>query len=366
MNDQEINVLIAAAAVSDEQVASLPLGGLVTELREHTMTTATRSPLEEQTTPIRHPRPHRRRVSALRRFALAAAAIAVAVGAMTVDTNDPTTTPYTPELIAFAEASPRLLLRTDGWQITQVDEFNARHGEMRFGLNGAVFGGPLSPGGENTLELSWKPALVDGPDDFRDHDRLNDVTIAGYQAQLFKTPGVDTFTARWLQGELEVQVRGDRTSEADYRTLVAAIEAVDVDTWLDALPASFVRPGDRDVVIGELRSGIPTPAGFDESVWDNVGVTDRDALASHVTGTIACAWIEQYQAADSAGDAAAKSEAIAALAGAHDWPALREMEDEGFAQVLWRISDRIVNTGVVGPRGGPDTEGYVNALCLPR
>jgi hypothetical protein len=363
VNDQEIDALIAAAAVSDEQVASLPLGGLVTELREHTMMN-TRSPLEEQT--IRPLRPHRRRVFAPRRFALAAAAIAVAVGVITVNTNGPTRTPYTPELIAFAEGSPRLLLRADGWQITQVNEFNARQGEMRFGLNGAVFGGPLSPGGENTLELSWKPAPADGSEDFGNHDRFEDVTIAGYQAELFKTRGVDTFTARWLQGERAVELRADRTSEADYRTLVAAIEAVDVDTWLDALPASFVRPGDRNVVISELRSGIPTPAGFDESVWDNVGVTDRDALASHVTGTIACAWIEQYQAADSTGDAAAKREAAAALAAAHDWPALREMEDKGFAQVLWSISDRIVNTGVVGPRGGPDTEGYVNALCLPR
>lgn len=49
MNDQEIDTLIAAAAVSEEQVASLPLGGLVTELREHTMTTTDRSPLEELT-----------------------------------------------------------------------------------------------------------------------------------------------------------------------------------------------------------------------------------------------------------------------------------------------------------------------------
>lgn len=365
MNDQEIDALIAAAAVSDEQVASLPLGGLVTELREHTMTTTTRSPLEELTTPIQPSRPHRRRVSAPRRFALAAAAIAVVVGVMTVNTDGPTTTPHTLELIAFAERSPRLLLRTDGWQITQVNEFNARQGEMRFGLNGAVFGGHGN-GGENTLELSWKPALADGPDHFRDHDRLDDVTIAGYQAQLFKTPGVDTFTARWLQGELAVELRGDRTSEADYRALVAAIEPVDVDTWLDALPASFVRPGDREVVISELRSGIPTPARFDESVWDNVGVTDHYALAAHITGTIACAWIEQYQTADSTGDVAAKSEATAALAAAHDWPALRAMEDKGFAQVLWGISDRIVNTGDVGPRGGPDTEGYVNALCLPR
>lgn len=369
MNDQEIDALIAAAAVSEEQVASLPLGGLVAELREHTMTTTDRSPLEEQTAPIPSPRLRQRRVSRPRRLAFAAAAIAVTGGVILANIDGPATTAYAAELIAFAEGSPRLLARADGWQVTQVNEFNAERGEMRFGLNGAVFGGPLTPGGENTLELSWKPA--DTTDnhlaDPENHDRLDDITVVGYRAQLFKTRGIDTFTARWLQGELAVELRADRTSEVDYRALVETIEAVDVDTWLDALPESFVRPDGRADTIAELRRGIPMPAGFDESVWENIGVTDRRTLGAHVTGTIACAWIEQYEAADTTGDVAAKQDATAALASTHDWPALREMASEsGFPEVLWDIADRIVNTGVVGPRGGPDTEGYVNALCLPR
>lgn len=370
MNDQEIDALIAAAAVSEEQVASLPLGGLVAELREHTMTTTDRSPLEEQTAPIPSPRLRQRRVSRPRRLAFAAAAIAVtggavAVGVMTVTTGGPTTTAYAAELIAFAEGSPRLLLRTDGWQITQVNEFNAERGEMRFGLNGAVFG-ERNNGGENTLELTWKPADTTDLADPENHDRLDDITVVGYRAQLFKTRGIDTFTARWIQGELAVELRADRTSEVDYRALVETIEAVDVDTWLDALPESLVRPDGRAATIAELRRGIPMPAGFDESVWENIGVTDRRTLGAHVTGTIACAWIEQYEAADTTGDVAAKQNATAALASTHDWPALREMASEsGFPEALWYYADRIVNTGVVGPRGGPNIEGYLN-LCLPR
>lgn len=381
MNDQEIDALLAATAVRDDHIASLPLGGLVTELRERTMTITDPVSTEERVTPIPLEPIRRRRI--LPRLALAAAAFAVVAGVVAANTGGsdipggPGATtdgqmalPYSAELVAFAESSPRLLLRADGWQVTRVEEpeEDGGWGEMRFGLHGAVFGGPGSPGGENTLELTWRPVgtAEDPVADPENFEQLGDVTVAGQPVGLFRSRGVDTYRARWLQGDLAVELRGDRITEAAFRDLVMTIEAVDVNTWLAAFPESFLRPDEHAAAIAELRIGIPAPAGFDASVWDGVGVTDRTALGARVTGAIACAWIEQYEAGVTAGDAAVEQEARDALAGSRDWPALREMAGEShFPMVLWEIADRIVSTGVVGPRGGPDVEGYANTLCLP-
>lgn len=365
MNDQEIDALIAAAAaVSDEHVASLPLGALATDLREHIMTTTESIPLDDlvEHEPAFGHQQHGG--SRALRLIMAAAVIALIAGVFAFNTNGEEDKAYAAELVAFAEGSPRLLLRAEDWQVTLVNEINAERGEMRFGLNGTVFGGPSSPGGENTLEVSWRPAGA--PDPFQGDVQVDDVSIAGHQARLFKSSGSDTMTAHWLQNGLSVEVRADRITEADYRTLVEAIEAVDVNTWLDALPESFIRPEARADTVTDLRQGIPEPAALADFAWDGIGVTDRDALGVYVTGTIACGWIEQFEAATATGDDAAGQEARAALAGAHEWPALKEMDQAGFPEVLWRITDEIVETGVVGPAGGADTEGYVNSLCLPR
>ncbi len=60
-----------------------------------------------------------------------------------------------------------------------------------------------------------------------------------------------------------LEIRADVGSEQAYRDLIAKLHAVDVNTWLDALPDSFVLPSERSAVVDEMLADIPVPPGFD-------------------------------------------------------------------------------------------------------
>ena len=111
MNDEELDALIASAALTEEQVASLPIGGLSTQLRERTIMTthwpSVGDPTIPAAAPLRRPR------LALR--AAAAAVLLAAGGAVFASTShDPTTSAYGAESVAFAKSTPRLLVRAEG------------------------------------------------------------------------------------------------------------------------------------------------------------------------------------------------------------------------------------------------------------
>lgn len=174
--------------------------------------------------------------------------------------------------------------------------------------------------------------------------------LRGHRTEVTDNCPEDRFRALF-----DAELRGVFDSEAAYRSLVATIEIVDVETWLDAMPSSVVRPDDRDTAIAELRSGIPLPVGFDESAWDGTGSADRYQLGVLVAGSVACAWIDQWVTADAAGDAVAKEEATTALSGSTNWAVLLDMDEAGdYPEVVWELAEDVAHDGI-SPAYGTDT-----------
>jgi len=62
-----------------------------------------------------------------------------------------------------------------------------------------------------------------------------------------------------------------------------------------------------------MLTGIPIPPGFDEGTLAGTGVTDRYGLGALVSGSIACAWLDLWVAADASGDDTAKDLATQAM-----------------------------------------------------
>ena len=109
--------------------------------------------------------------------------------------------------------------------------------------------------------------------------------------------------------------------------------------------------------------GIPTPPGFAPPALDDLGVVDRPTVALRVAGEIACGWIERYELSRTTGDPEGADEAMAALAGTHDWPVLVDLARDGRPPIVfWRAADEIVRTGDVGPRNGSDGEGWATTF----
>src|SRR5690606_10931178 len=131
----------------------------------------------------------------------------------------------------------------------------------------------------------------------------------------------------------------------DFLAVAGTIEAVDVDTWLSAMPASVVHASQRAAVVDEMLADIPVPSGFDAGSVElaDVAVTDRYQLGAHVTGQVACAWFAQWAEATRTGDAAAAAEAVDAMAGSRDWDILREMAGQGdWPVAVWEYADELV------------------------
>lgn len=344
----EIAAVIAAAAIDDDQVTSLPLGALVSELRELIMATNDRTGRIENLINPMYPTRLRRlsRTRRVRRLAVAVVAgVAVSAGVITANLDRDATSAYADEVVAVAEAAPRMLVTAGGWSVVRADEYSSEDGEMTFS------------NGEHEVDLSWRPAGTH--DDYvsdRAHsaDSLTDIKVAGNTAQLFRYTGTNDYTALWLDGKHSLELRGVFDSETDYRSLVATIKTVDVETWLDAMPRSVVRPGDRTTAIAELRAGIPLPVGFDKSAWNGTLAADRYQLGALIAGAVACAWLDQWVAADAIGNTAVKTEAAAALAGAKNWPILLEMDREGdYPEAIWELADAVAHDGI-NPAYGTD------------
>lgn len=372
MNDQELDALIAAAATPQPgRVESLPLGGPAIELRELIMTTTDNETTTDDDVDHRvlHHRPStgrltsERRTRRVRRLAIvavaAAAATAVTVGLVT--TTGGGTAPnsaqsaYADELVAVAEAAPRMLVTADGWGVGWASEFGAENGGIRFS------------NGDEALDLLWRPVAehqtyVD--DRAANADALGDITMGGHDATLFRYSNSNDFTALWIDGDHSVELRGVQPSEADFRALAATVEAVDVETWLDAMPESVIAPSERDTAIADILVGVPVPPGFDQTVLDSSGISDRYQLAAEVTGWVACGWLDIWVDADARGDQTAKAEATRAMASSRTWPILLEMEPVGpVPYMIWEYADDLATDGVNSAYGDRiRTREYVQAF----
>jgi len=379
MNDDDLDLLVASASpVSDRRVAALPLDGPEAELLEAIMSL----PRPHQgALPEVHPRYRRWRLQVLAPVAALVALVVGVVGFQQLggDRNEAWAAP----VVAVANAAPRILVQRPGWSVTRADEFTAAIGEMTYG------------DGRNELELRWQPA-GDTPDRSKEAAHLETLELMGRDARLFRyngpvgptvvpadmtitasppatasaVDGPGDFTTLWSQGPHSVEVRGVFADIETYKSVLAGLREVDVDTWLRAMPASVVRPDDRSALVDEMLADVPVPEGFDTAALRAAeGVKDRYQLGAAVAGSAACAWIDSWVGAIDAGDDGAAQRAVDAMATSHRWSVLAEMRDQGaYPDVVWELADAMATDAPVSG-GKPVTirDSYVNTLgCAPR
>jgi hypothetical protein len=324
----------------------------------HEVVSAARAALLADIESVRQPRWRRRRILGLAAPAVAAAVAAIVVGITLSGRSDGQA--WAAALVRVAEAAPRLLVDEPGWEVTRADELSVDYGEMT-----------LANGGQR-LDLKWLPGdQYENAVEKRvaEMDDLGTAPAAGIEARVFRYPGTNDYVAVWLQGDYTVEARGLAADADAFRATLASLHAVDVDTWLSAMPESVIVPARQAEVIDEMLTGIPLPPGFDpRAIRATDAVRDRYQLGAQVSGAVACAWIERWVAARDAGDEARAREAVDAMATSRTWPVLLEMEDDGdYPEVLWEYAAAMATDGDV-PAGGPGIkvgETYRTALGCP-
>ncbi len=331
MNDRELDRLIARAnPYGDQTVADLPTGGAEADLLEEIVSTKTLAPVDDPGSPVRRSR---------RRFVLVAVAAVTALIALAgvflpQGGGNPVAPPqaYAAEVIAVAEANPRLLIDDPGWKISYVEEFSAPQGMLQFTK------------GAQTVDLMWMRA-----GDYRSYyaDRKREsaptpVTVLGQQASMFHYSGADYTTMLPPRGSVFIEVRANLGSLQEYRRMLGQLKPVDVNTWLDALPASAVRPEQKKAVVDGMLADIPLPPRFDRSKLYTATTTERYLVGAHVTGTVTCAWIDRWADAKKSGDDKVVRESVDALQSSKSWRILKEMQARGaFSEVLWEYADAV-------------------------
>ena len=293
--------------------------------------------------PVRPPAPRRHapvfRTMARRTIALAAL-VAVVIGVVLVQTpddpRDGTGREWAPRLVRVAEASPRFLITQEGWTIASVFEFRSDYGEMMFqnGPNAMEAG---APPGVYWMDLHWIPTAEHQA---RVEDRKRgasdtwEVSIAGHEAILMRSavspPGLPrTLTAIWRDGAHSMELRSDVIpTVAEFKKVASTIEEVDVDTWLSAMPASVVKPGERKDEVDRILAELPVPANLDVETLEQSGMVLNDyALEDEVTNAVVCSWIQQWVDGTEAGDERAVKQAVHALSwkGWADHPFIRDV-----------------------------------------
>lgn len=341
MTDEELDLLVKQASpISDAQVMAFDLGAgdhdLLEAIMSHTLEAA--APLA----PVRRHR--RRRLMVVGAMAIAAATVATVV---IVGGGDGGSKPaYAADVLAIAEVNDRVLIDLPGWSIIRADEFTVDQGEMTFS------------DGAHEVEVHWRKGseFASWVDD-REHSgttSLGAVSVLGRPGRMFRYDETQVYTTLVEPaGASLLEVRGNVGSEAGYREVLAALRTVNVDTWLAALPASVVRPNAE--VIDEMLIGVPLPSELDMgSVYGMALIADHYQLVAKVTGTVACAWFDEYFTAVEQGDAAAAKAASDALITSHQWPALLSIVDEGdWAEALWEYADATLPGGTVSSGRGP-------------
>jgi hypothetical protein len=146
------------------------------------------------------------------------------------------------------------------------------------------------------------------------------------------------------QGSVFVEVRGRLGSKPAYDEILHSLRAVDVETWLEAMPASTVRPEARSEAVDQLLQGMPLPPGFDSAALKGEGsIAAQSTLAVKVGNAIACGWVESWIAARAAGDEAAAERAVEVMSSSDEWPLVRESHVPWFSN--YRIAAKQLREG---------------------
>jgi hypothetical protein len=260
-------------------------------------------------------------------------------------------------LVKIAEGAPRFLVSRNGWEVIRADEFSGKIGEMTFS------------DGTHELELRWIPkAWHESVVEDRRHGAGHEwaMTIAGEQAVLIQYEGSTVFTAMWPYGDHSMELVGDDFADVDaYRSVASTLQAVDVDTWLSAMPESVIKPASRASSVDEMLADMPIHPDVDVAgLKSSESVSDRYQLGAKVSGAVACAWLGQWVDATAAGDEGAAQEAVDAMATSHDWAILNEMNEAGdYPETVWEYADAMPNDDMVsGGRPMTIKEAYRQSL----
>jgi hypothetical protein len=302
------------------------------------------------TTPerIRSPRSRRPLVIAVGAAALAAAfVLVVSLGGGGPEQPAPA---YGAELVRFAEASPLLLLEEPGWHVGYANEESSEEGQIEFILGKKLpyeviteTSGRRPPAvRQHRAELNWRGGTLASwvSDRAASADFHTTLPVLGTTAQVFRYedghPGDYEFTALWTEAGQVDEFRAPVPDLAAFEAHLGALRQVDSQSWLGALPPSVIKAADHGDAVTEMLRGVTVPAGFSAAQVPDAGLsTDRYQLGAAVTGSVACSWFRQWGEDRAAGNSAGAAEAEAALAGAENWPVMREMETEdAYPQVL--------------------------------
>lgn len=146
-------------------------------------------------------------------------------------------------------------------------------------------------------------------------------------------------------------IRGDWTWEVDVQdavaitrdealALFAQLREVDQATWTAALPAGTVTPATRAAAVDELLGGLPVPDGYDVGpVAGSPATVSRTSVAAAVAVSVACAWLDEWEAGVKAGDEVRRQVAADALEGVPEWPILDEAAPgDGWGDVVRQMA----------------------------
>ncbi|GAA2829598.1 hypothetical protein [Kribbella solani] len=322
MNDNDLDLLVTRA----DPFGAGPSPDAATDLFEEIITSKAPTP---------RTRDSRRRPIYIAVAVAVVVAIVAVTGAVIPGGNPAAPVPAYAEAREFAEHNPRMLLGPPWKAIDIGTPFSAHGGELIF------------TDGKHEVRINWRPK-----DQYQIYsvDRLpggkeESVKVLGRTAKLFEGPARkdNWITVFPVEGETFVDIQGALGSEAAYREMLAALRIPDIDSWLAAMPASAVLPGDHAKVVAEALEGIPLPPRFNRDALDKkADVSNRYQIGVVVTTKVVCAWVDQWRTAKRAGDQAGVGEARAALGTARSWKILLEMQREGgWPRAIWSITDPI-------------------------
>lgn len=311
--------------LTDEQVGQLPLAGARADLLEEVMATPT---LARPRTPKLPPRA-RRGVASLG----AAAAVAAVITATFVVTDDARPTPeeeiriaYPAAAVETAEEIPRIALDMAGWRTTEVAGFAKTTGYVTYS------------DGPRSLELTWYDASE--YDSFIEErttesvEPVRPIEVAGHEGILVTfQPGHDFEVVLRPSGDAFVGLRTQTPLDPEawngvrqVTEVLAHVRAVSVDEWLARMPASVVTPIDAAAAVAAGLEGVPLAPGTTPDHYERlVGVAEQESFNNRLAGEVACAWIEAWGRARTAGDDSAAAAAIRALDSAGTWPVVKDM-----------------------------------------
>jgi hypothetical protein len=337
MTDDEFELALRATnPISDAQVSAFDLHSGALELMEDLMSTPFATELDlNQIDCGTDQQPKQMYRSAGRRRALmmtaGLVAAAVAAVALVVIPRGGNRSAYAAEAVRVAQANERLLIGASGWAIVAVPEFTADQGETHFS------------DGTHQIEIHWRKATEYQQflDDRAVGSTTTPITLTGQSATMFAGDSTYRSVMTHPNGVNFIEVQADLGSEEAFTKVLATFRAVDVSTWLAALPADVVKPVDRATVVAKMLADMPLPPGLNASnIATGVSTNDYYQLGAAVTGTVACAWFDQFFKASEAVDNAKRQQAIDALESSHNWPVLKQMQSAGgWSAAVWGLAD---------------------------